>query len=154
VAVGVISGSSGGGVRRVSRRRALAMAVLAGAGFGLFFICLSRAPAGGGFWPLAGARVSSLAAIAVPLLAGRGPERPVPEAVRAAALSGVLDITGNALFLLAVRSGELALVAVLSSLYPAATVLLAFGILRERLRLPQLAGVGLALVAVGLIASG
>jgi len=149
LAVGVISGRGG----RLDGR-ALGLALLAGAGFGLFFICLSRTSPATGLWPLAAARMGSLTVLALVALLARTEWRAEPAALRLAVLSGVLDMSANALFLLAVRGGELALVAVLVSLYPAATVMLALGLLRERLRVPQAAGVALALAAIGLIASG
>jgi drug/metabolite transporter (DMT)-like permease len=152
LAVGVIS--RGGGPSARMDRRTLGLAVAAGVGFGLFFICLSRASHASGLWPLLGARVGSLSLLGVVVLTGRMPWRAKPAAIRMGVISGTVDMAANALFLLATRQGELALVAVLASLYPAATVLLALIVLRERLRTSQLAGVGLALVAVGLIASG
>jgi len=153
LAVGVIGASNGPGADGARRVRALALALAAGAGFGLFFVALSRAPAGGGFWPLLGARLGSLTMLVTLVVAGRREWRVSGDALRPAAVSGALDMTANALFLLAVRQADLVLVAVLASLYPAATVVLAYGVLRERLRAPQLAGVGLALLAVGLISS-
>jgi len=152
LAVGVI-GRAGGPAARLDRRT-LALAIAAGIGFGLFFVFLSRAPHASGLWPLLGARAGSLALLSVVILAGRMPWRAEPPAVRLGAVSGAVDMTANALFLLATRQGQLALVAVLASLYPAATVLLALVVLRERLRALQLAGVALALLAVALIASG
>jgi drug/metabolite transporter (DMT)-like permease len=152
LAVAVI-GRGGGPSARLDRRT-LALAVAAGVGFGLFFICLSRASHASGLWPLLGARVGSLSLLTAVVLAGRMPWRAKPGVLRLGAVSGAVDMIANALFLLATRQGELALVAVLASLYPAATVLLALVVLRERLRPLQLAGVTLALVAVGLIASG
>jgi uncharacterized membrane protein len=64
----------------------------------------------------------------------------------------VLDVTANALYLLAVRQGMLSVVATLSSLYPASTVLLAYLVLGERLRRVQVAGLAVAAIAVVLIA--
>ncbi|HEY7200650.1 MAG TPA: EamA family transporter [Candidatus Dormibacteraeota bacterium] len=154
LAVGVIGGSGGrAGAGDIRPARALALALIAGLAFGLFFVALSRAPASGGFWPLLGARVSSVSLLVVLQLAGRREWRIGGDAAPPAALSGMLDMTANALFLLALRQEQLVLVAVLVSLYPAATVILALGVLRERLRAPQVAGVGLALLAVGLISS-
>jgi drug/metabolite transporter (DMT)-like permease len=66
----------------------------------------------------------------------------------------VLDMTANAIYLLAARRGLLALVAVLSSLYPAGTVVLARIVLRERLVRVQLAGLAMALAGIVLIAAG
>jgi drug/metabolite transporter (DMT)-like permease len=152
LAVGAIS--RGGDLSARFERRTLALAVGAGIGFGLFFICLSRASHASGLWPLLGARVGSLSLLGVVVLSGRMPRRAGPGALRLGAISGAVDMTANALFLLATRQGELALVAVLTSLYPAATVLLALAILRERLGGIQLVGVALALLAVALIAAG
>ena len=152
LAVGAIS--RGGDPSARFERRTLALAVGAGVGFGLFFICLSRASHASGLWPLLGARVGSLSLLAVVILGGRMSWRAEPGAVRLGVISGAVDMTANALFLLATRQGELALVAVLASLYPAATVLLALAVLGERLRALQLVGVALALVAVALIAGG
>ena len=153
VAVATISwgGERSGGAGRGS----LGLAVVAGVGFGLFFTALSRAAPTSGLWPLFAGRIGSLSLLAVVLLAGRMPVwRAKPAALGMAVVSGTVDMTANVFFLLATRQGELALVAVLTSLYPAATVLLALVVLRERLRRSQLAGVALALLAVALIASG
>jgi len=85
-------------------------------------------------------------------LRGRlGDSRP---SVPAAAGAGALDSLANLSFLLAVREGELAVVAVITALYPAATVLLARALLAERIGATQLAGLGLAAVAVSLLALG
>ncbi|HLU43976.1 MAG TPA: EamA family transporter, partial [Natronosporangium sp.] len=70
-----------------------------------------------------------------------------------AVLAGTLDLTGNVLFLLAAMDGHLSLVAVLASLYPASTVLLALTVDRERVRGTQLLGLGLAAAALVLTAS-
>ncbi|MGW4472601.1 EamA family transporter [Nonomuraea sp. NPDC004354] len=68
------------------------------------------------------------------------------------ATAGVLDSVANLLFLLAARSGDLAIVAVIVALYPAGTVLLARGVLHERIGRGQLAGLGAAALAVSLLA--
>ena len=73
--------------------------------------------------------------------------------LRAILLAGVLDMAANVLYLLAVQRGLLSLVAVIVSLYPASTLLLARQILGERLTAVQVTGVGLALGAVALIAA-
>jgi drug/metabolite transporter (DMT)-like permease len=157
VAVGLFAVAAvswhGRGVPGRERYRSAALAVLAGAGFGVFFICLSRTSPAAGLWPLVGARMSSLTLLVIAVAATRAEWRAKPGALRTAFLSGALDMAANVLFVLAVHRGALALVAVLVSLYPAATVVLAMAVLRERLQSWQLAGVVLALTAVGLIAS-
>jgi drug/metabolite transporter (DMT)-like permease len=68
------------------------------------------------------------------------------------AAAGVLDSVANLLFLLAARSGDLTVVAVITALYPAGTVLLARGVLAERIHRGQLVGLGTAVAAVSLLA--
>jgi drug/metabolite transporter (DMT)-like permease len=152
LAVGAIS--RGGDPSARFEGRTLTLAVGAGVGFGLFFVLLSRASPASGLWPLLGARLGSVTLLTAVVLARRVSWRAEPGALRLGAISGAVDMTANALFLLATRQGELALVAVVTSLYPAATVLLALVVLRERLRAFQFVGVALALVAVVLIAGG
>jgi drug/metabolite transporter (DMT)-like permease len=85
-------------------------------------------------------------------LSGRlGETRP---SLPASAAAGALDSLANFAFLFAVRDGELAVVAVITALYPAGTVLLARVVLSERIGRMQLAGLGLAAVAVSLLALG
>ena len=69
------------------------------------------------------------------------------------AIAGGLDALGNVFFLVAAHSGRLDVAAIISSLYPAATVLLAALILRERMRRIQTAGILLALIAIPLISA-
>ncbi len=61
---------------------------------------------------------------------------------------------GNAFFILAAQAGALAVAAVLSSLYPIVTVILAIAILREKVTAYHAIGIATAAVAVALIASG
>lgn len=156
----VVIGASGQGQEQAARPReprdplwALALALTAGIGFGIFFVCLSRTTASAGLWPLAAARMTALTLLAVNLLIKRAELRADAAGLRLAVPSGLLDQAANVLFLYAVHRGVLALVAVLVSLYPAVTVILALAVLRERLRAPQVAGVALALLAVVLIAA-
>ena len=132
---------------------ALAASVISGAGFGAFFILIGNAPEGTGLWPLLGARIASIATVAaLALLSGRD-LRPGRGALRAILVAGVLDMAANVLYLFAVQRGMLSLVAVIVSLYPASTLLLARHVLGERLNPLQIAGVGFALGAVTLIAA-
>ncbi len=128
------------------------LGVAAGAGFALGYVAFSRTGVDSGLWPLLPARVmGSLLTAAVALVAGRRllPTRGAWPAVVAA---GLISIVGNFSFIAATHIGMLAVVAVLTSLYPAATVGLARIFFRERLYRSQLAGLALAITAVALIA--
>jgi Predicted membrane protein len=151
-AILLVSREPGTGLSRAALGPLIA-ALVAGVCFGGFFILLSHAPPDGGLWPLVGARLSSI--VLIPLLAmatGQG-LRPGRGTLRVIALAGVLDMVANVLYLLAVQRGLLSLVAVIVSLYPASTLLLARQVLGERLSVVQVIGVGLALGAVALIAA-
>jgi drug/metabolite transporter (DMT)-like permease len=134
--------------------RGLPEAIAAGMGFGAFFIFLSNASPDSGVWPLVGARLASLALLWLLVAALPGTVSIRKETNVLILGAGLLDIIANALFLYATRRGLLTLVAVLSSLYPAATVLLARVVLRERLSRTQVGGVVLAIAGMALIAAG
>ncbi len=153
IAVVVISGGPDEAGLRPSRA-ALLLAFGAGAAIALQLVCLDQAPGDSGIAPLiVGRAVSSAIVLAAVVALHRrlGDRRP---SLPAAAGAGALDSLANLAFLLAVREGELAVVAVITALYPAATVLLARGFLAERIGAIQLAGLGLAAVAVSLLAVG
>ncbi len=136
------------------RDRGIPEAIIAGTGFGAFFIFLSNASVGSGIWPLLGARLGSLVLLWL-LLAALGGTVSLRDETNPLILgAGLVDVTANALFLYATRSGLLTLVAVLSSLYPASTVLLARVVLNERLSRLQKGGVALTLIGMALIAAG
>ena len=132
----------------------LASGVAAGIGFGFFFICLGRTSDGAGMWPLLGARVVSVTLLAGVVLATGRALLPGERTGPAVVLTGVLDVTANAAFLLATRRGLLSIVSLLASLYPAATVALARVVLGERLSTAQSAGLVGAAGAVALIVLG
>ena len=138
---------------KAGRGSPLLLAVGAGIAFGLVFVLLSATDEGSGFWPLLGGRTVSVTLVGLWLLRSRTPLLPRPGTRLVVLGSGLLDVTANGLYLLAVREGLLSVVAVLSSLYPAATVVLARVVLGERLRPAQLAGLGLGLAGVTLIAA-
>jgi drug/metabolite transporter (DMT)-like permease len=157
-AVGLVATERGTGPGRGRPRAAgsIASALLAGTAFGAMFVLLHRTSPGSGFWPLVASRGASALLVAVLLLARPRLRRPtllVPRSALPMVLgAGVADMTANVLYLLAVRQGELAIVGLLSSLYPVSTVVLAALVLRERLSRLQLTGVGCCAVAVALIA--
>ncbi|WP_406312463.1 DMT family transporter [Streptosporangium sp. NBC_01639] len=128
-------------------------ALAAGAGFGGFFVLLSQAPDDSGMWPLFGARLVSITVIALLALGTRRTLRPGPGALHIIVAAGSLDMVANVLFMLAQQRGMLSLVAVVVSLYPASTLLLARQVLGERLNTVQLVGIGCTLAAVALIAA-
>ncbi len=131
----------------------VATALAAGCGFGTFYIVLGQTTAGSGMWPLVAARVAAVVAM-VPVVAASGNPF-LPRTARLTVVSaGVFDSGANALYLLATRHGSTTVAALLASLYPAATVVLARFVHRERLGPVQVAGLGLAAVAVALISLG
>jgi drug/metabolite transporter (DMT)-like permease len=153
VAIVVVSGGTDARGLRPSRT-ALLLAFGAGAAIALQLVCLDQAPDESGVAPLLVGRAVSSAVVlgAALLLLGRlGEARP---SLPASAAAGALDSLANLAFLLAVRDGDLAVIAVITALYPAGTVLLARLLLAERIGRWQLVGLGLAAAAVSLLAVG
>ncbi|TYK51494.1 EamA family transporter [Actinomadura decatromicini] len=136
------------------------MAAVSGACFGIFYVLLKTAGDDAGLWPIVGARVGTLSIVVVALLAvllrgsGLGPRMPGRTMIALALLSGVLDAGANALYFLAAHRGMLSLAAVLTSLYPAITVLLARIAYSERLRVVQRVGMAVAVAGVALVTVG
>jgi drug/metabolite transporter (DMT)-like permease len=131
--------------------RPLAMAVVAGIGFGCYFICLARSDHDSGIWPVLISRACSAALILPLALTGARRRRLSPSLLGLAAVAGALDATANLAFLLASRHGLLSLSGVITALYPAGTVLLAVLILKEHTGRLQRTGLGLAAAAVVLL---
>ncbi|MFC5745003.1 EamA family transporter [Actinomadura rugatobispora] len=137
------------------------MAGISGVCFGIFFIMLKGAGDASGLWPVVAARVGNLcvigAALAVMIWA-RGADLGPPVSGRLliglAVLSGTLDASANALYFVAAQQGMLSLAAVLTSLYPAITVLLARIAYSERLRVVQRLGLAIAAAGVALVTIG
>jgi drug/metabolite transporter (DMT)-like permease len=148
VSVWFVSRTDSGAIRL----RDLRLPVIAGIGFGLFYIIGESITDVSRLWPLVAARIASLTLL-LTVATVRGQRRFVPrEMLRLTALGGMLDAGGNALYILSVQAGGLiSVAAVLSSLYPAMTVLLARFILHEKLIRAQIFGVVAALVAIVLI---
>ncbi len=135
------------------RGQAVALAVVAALALGLFVYFLGLGSReGDALSTLVGARVGSLALLVVAAAAIRAPLRIPRAALWAVAAVGLADVSANALFAFASGHGLLSLVAVLGSLYPVVTVLLAHVLLGERLTRAQRAGIALALVGVAAIA--
>jgi drug/metabolite transporter (DMT)-like permease len=128
------------------------LSLSAGLGFGLFFICIDRVSGEAILWPLIAARCASVVTMAL-VLGCRGQLcLPHSNLWPFIALAGVLDAAGNAFFALASRVGRLDVSAVLASMYPAATVILARYVLKETLGRRQQLGLAVACIALCLIA--
>jgi uncharacterized membrane protein len=152
VGQGATSGDAPHDARRVLR--GLQIAAPAGLVIGLFLVALQRTPASAGLWPLVAARIVSISLFLAGGLASRQPLVMARLPTITAVAGGTLDMLANVLYLIAVRQGQLSVIATLSSLYPASTVLLARVVLRERLTMPQTIGIGGALAAIVLIVAG
>lgn len=131
--------------------RVLALAFVAGLGFGFYFIFLARAGNHSGLWPLVISRVAS-ALLIVPLAQRQRAFAAIRGRMLAiTVLAGACDALANMFFLLASRHGLLSLASVLTSLYPAVTVILAVGLLHEHTSKVQRGGLALAAAAIVLI---
>jgi drug/metabolite transporter (DMT)-like permease len=132
-------------------RRSLLYGGLAGLGFGAFFVLISRPDEAAGLWPLVGARGASILFVAsAARIAGRSlsVER---ESLLAVAVAGVFDMAANIAFVVASRLYLLSVVSVVSSLYPAPTVILGRIVVKERLGAARLAGLASAITGVALM---
>lgn len=130
------------------------LTVGAGVAFGMNFVVLDQVPPEAELWPLVFGRIAATAIVllAAVVTANLVLERGIP--LRLAVFAGVLDTIANVATLLALQSSMLSLAGVLIALYPAATVLLAIMVLRERVTRWQAIGMVLALASVAMIASG
>jgi len=141
-------------------RQTMALAILAGLGFGFYFIALKMASPAGVIWPMASARIGSLCVCSLLLLgvllrSGKNTGARFSlnrTAVVWALATALLDTSGNLLFVAATRAGRLDVAAVLASLYPASTILLAAVALGEWPTRRQALGMAAAALAVVLIA--
>ncbi len=134
------------------------LAVAGGVGFGVYFVALKFAGSAGVIWPLATARMGSLAicsllvgGMSLQAKAGEAKIRLTQGMVVWAMGAVLLDTSGNLLFIAATRAGRLDVAAVLASLYPASTILLAAWMLRERPTRRQGLGMAVAVAAVVMI---
>jgi len=133
---------------------AIMLAIASGVAIGLYLTALGVAPKDSGVWVATlGRWVSTVIMITVVVFVVRSFNRSAFPWLLAIA-AGVLDAVANGLFQLASQRGLLSVVAVLGSLYPAATVVLARVVIKERMNAIQGVGVVLALGAAGLLAFG
>jgi drug/metabolite transporter (DMT)-like permease len=137
---------------RSGRPQGVAMAALAGVGFAGFYLCIHQA-AGSPAWIAVIARAASFTVTAVAVVATRAPLRIDRRGVALGALAGVFDISANVLFIYASHLGRLDEAVVITSLYPAMTVVLARIFLKEHFSRWRLVGLLAALAAVPMIAA-
>ena len=151
VAIALVTRPSGG--IRIGRS-GVGLAVLSGIGAGGFFVCMGQSAAAGGttWWPLIAGRATSVLLALAMTVSLRQVRSTAGSASGAMALIGVIDMIGVVFFLFANAQGALGIAVVLSSQYPAVTMLLARVVLGQRLALAQVVGMAIALVGIGLIA--
>jgi len=135
-------------------RLAVLLALVTAVGFGLFFVGMERAARGGVLWALVSARVASVSCVALLTARTRPSFAGVTPALAPLVAIGLLDGAANGLYAFASTEGLLSVVAVLGSLYPVVTILLARAVLGERVRRIQELGIVGAVAGVALIAAG
>jgi uncharacterized membrane protein len=152
-AVWMISQGEGGISDIYLHLKDLKLPLLAGIGFGSYFVFMHEATnTGAMIWPMVASRSGGLILITAYMLITRTSWKveDVP-AWTMITLNGILDISGNAFFILSSQSGRLDVAAVLSSLFPGATVMLARIFLKEHLTRNQWIGIASALIAIVLM---
>jgi drug/metabolite transporter (DMT)-like permease len=130
----------------------LRLPLFSGLFFGLYFIVIHRATLNAFLWPLVMARFAGFVAFGLYALITRQPAMPPRDVWGFCLINGVIDIGGNAFYILSAHTGRIDVAAVLGALYPASTVLLAWIFLRERITPIQTFGVLLAFIAIMLFA--
>lgn len=149
LAVWLISQSKGAVMDILSHLSDLKLPLLAGIGFGFYFVLMHEATKGGGaVWHMVFSRMGGMALIVAYLLVTRSSWKIDITAMPIISLNGLLDLGGNFFFILAGQAGRLDVASVLSSLFPSATVILAWIFLKERLNRNQWIGVICALIAI------
>lgn len=150
-AIWLISGPDGAPTSLRLRLADLSLPLLSGLLFGGYLVLVERGSQQGLFWPLAASRTAGVATMLVYTLVTRQRLLPARRLWLLVALNGLLDITGNGLYVLAGQTGRMDVAAVLASLYPGSTVILAWLFLHERINRSQLAGILAALLAIVLL---
>jgi len=152
---GLGSPESSTGAAATGRHAAgVAWGLAAGAGFGLFFIGLNQAGSRTDLWPIVIAQLAAMVTVICVAAVTRDLRLPPAGTRRLSLLAGATAAVGTATFFLATHHGLLAITAVITSLYPAVTILLARALLGERLTPLRVAGLCFAAASVALIAAG
>lgn len=148
MAVWFVSQGEGGSRNILTHLADLRLPLLAGVGFGCYFVVMHSAAQESTLWPMVVSRAGGLAVIGMVMLMRREPLHVVRAAWPVIAMNGALDVGGNTFYILAGQTGRMDVSAVLSSLYPGVTVILAGLVLKERLSRTQWVGITMALIAV------
>lgn len=152
LAVWMISRGDDGVTDILTHLTDLKLPLFAGIGFGFYFVLMHEATnAGSTYWPMVASRAGGNLLMLTYLIFSRASWRIASVAVPIILLNGILDLGGNFFFILAGQAGRLDVAAVLSSLFPGATVLLAWVFLKERLARGQWIGIAAALIAIVLM---
>lgn len=136
----------------VGRPQGLGLAILAGLGFATYFLCIHEAGNGSVLWLAATSRVVSFLTTSTIVLSARQWSPIHWTGAVAGIVAGMLDSSGTAMFIRAAQQGRLDSTVVISSLYPAITVLLARVFLREKFSRWRVVGLAAALLAVPMVA--
>jgi len=126
----------------------LRLPLISGFFFGFYFIAIHKATLNAFYWPLTAARFAGFIALGLFALFTRQSPMPPRETWTLCILNGVIDIAGNAFYILSAHAGRIDVAAVLGALYPASTVLLAWIFLKERISFIQALGIILAFIAI------
>ncbi len=126
----------------------LRLPLLSGVFFGCYFVLLHQATLHAFYWVLVVARLAGFIALGLYALVTRQPALPPRDLWGYSAVNGIIDIAGNAFYVLAAQTGRMDVAAVLSALYPASTVFLAAIFLKERITRIQALGLALAFIAI------
>jgi drug/metabolite transporter (DMT)-like permease len=153
-AAGVAAGRPAAGMTAGRPAAGVAAGLVAGLCFALLLVGLNRAGSGSGLWPVASAQVAELVLAVAAAAVTRNMRLPGGWPGWQSTIAGATGAAGAILYFYATHDGFLAVIAVLTSLYPASTIVLARTVLGERLTGLRLAGLGLAAVCVALIAVG
>lgn len=151
LAIWFISRSDGASGSLKVRLSDLRLPLLSGLLFGGYLVLFARGSQTGLFWPLVASRSAGSLTMLGYSLATRKELRPPGAILPLVALNGVLDVLGNGLYILAGQAGRMDVAAVLASLYPGSTVVLARLILREKMNRQQTFGILIALLAIVLM---
>jgi drug/metabolite transporter (DMT)-like permease len=132
---------------------ALTYGLLSGLGFGVFFISLSRCSSSAGLWPLLVAKVTSVIVTSIVMFSSRQSFKIECDGFVSVLVAGFADMGANVLYMLATRLGMLSIVVVVTSLFPAPTMILSRIFLNQKIPPVRLIGVALALIGIGLIST-